>query len=280
MRKLDWRLAAGILTLAACGATAVLAAAPQAGIPDFSSADKAWVRVGIPFLDPATRKILFEHPDYKFATREVDAQGRESNGRVNVVEWRDPNFKPWVAEKMKAIADEALKDIIRPTPQASCWPGGTPGQMIFNEPMFILQTPEKVTLLYQRDHFVRHIYMNVPHSKNPKPSWFGESVGRYEGDELVVDTIGFNDKADLDNWGTPHSDALHVTERYKMVEGGKGLHVTFTVEDSKAFNKPWNGVAIFRQVKGPIIEAACAENNFDFAEGKMYPIPQAMKVDF
>ena len=275
-----FRLTAGILTVAALGAGAVFAAPAQTGIPDFSSADKAWVRIGIPFLDPETGRILGEHPDYKFATRDVDAAGRDTNGRVNVPEWRDPNFKPLVAQKMKAIAAEALKEIIRVTPQASCWPGGTPGQMIFNEPMFMLQTPEKITLLYQRDHFVRHIYMNVPHSKAPKPSWFGESVGHYEGDELVVDTIGFNDKSDLDNWGTPHSDALHVTERYKMVEGGKGLRVTFTIDDSKAFNAPWSGVAVFRQVKGPIIEAVCAENNFDFAEGKMYPIPESKRADF
>jgi hypothetical protein len=271
----------GIAILAvAVGAGVALAAPAQSGIPDFSSQDKAWVRVGIPFLDPMTGKILGADPKYGFATRGVDAQGRDTNGQVNVPDWQNPNFKPWVAQKMKGYADEALKQVIRVTPQASCWPGGTPGQMIFNEPLFILQTPEKITLLYQRDHHVRHVYMNVPHSKNPKPSWFGESVGHYEGDELVVDTIGFNDKSDIDNWGLPHSDAMHVTERYKMTEGGKQLRVTFTIDDPKAFNMPWSGVAVFRQVKGPMIEAVCAENNFDFAEGKMYAIPEDSTVDF
>jgi hypothetical protein len=65
-----------------------------------------------------------------------------------------------------------------------------------------------------------------------------------------------------------------------MTEGGKGLRVTFTIDDPKAFNKPWSGVAVYRQVKGPIIEAVCAENNFDFFTGESYPIPEAKKADF
>jgi hypothetical protein len=282
MSKSLRRWATAAVVVAGLGAGLALAApAPtQSGIPDFSSADKAWNRVGIPFLDSVTGKILFEDPQHPFSTRGLDALGRDVNGTANAPDWKDRNFKPWVAQKMKAFADEALNGIIRVTPQASCWPGGTPGQMIFNEPLFILQTPQEVTLLYQRDHFVRHVYMDVPHSKNAKPSWFGESVGHYEGDELVVDTVGFNEKSDLDNWGTPHSDALHVTERYKMGNNGRELRVTFTIDDPKAFNKPWSGVAVYRQVKGPIIEAVCAENNFDFFTGESYPIPEAKKADF
>jgi hypothetical protein len=271
------------LAIAACAA-AIASAAPAgapSGIPDFSSNDRAWNRVGIPFLDPVNGKIIFEDPEHKFSTRGLDAQGRDTNGTPNAPNWKDTNFKPWVAAKMKEYADLAVvQGKIRVTPEASCWPGGTPGQMVFNEPLFILQTPELVTLLYQRNHEVRHIYMNVPHSKNPKPSWFGESVGHYEGEELVVDTIGFNDKSELDNWGTPHSDALHVSERYKMTDGAKGLRVTFTIDDPKAFDTPWSGVAVYRQVKGPMIEAACAENNFDFFTGESYAIPEATKADF
>jgi hypothetical protein len=272
-RRIGWAAGAALLAFS-------VSAASPAGTPDFSSAQRAWLRVGIPFLDPVTGKILGEHPDYPFATRTVDAQGRDSNGRANVPNWLDPNLKPWAAAKLKGIADEALRDIVRVTPQSGCWPGSTPGQMIFNEPLFIVQTPTKLTLLYQRDHFVRHVYMGVPHSKNPKPSWFGESVGHYEGDELVVDTIGFNGKSELDNWGTPHSDTLHVVERYKMTNGGKELRVTFTVEDSKTFHAPWSGVAVYRQVQGPMIEAVCAENNVDRATGTSYPIPQAAASDF
>ena len=65
--------------------------------------------------------------------------------------------------------------------------------------------------------------MNQRHSQNPKRSFFGESMGHYEGDELIIDTIGLNDKTELDNWGTPHSDALHVIERYKTINGGRQM---------------------------------------------------------
>jgi hypothetical protein len=275
------RILAGV-SVATCSLAFAWTASAQVppGTPDFSSANRAWLRVGIPFLDPVSGKILGEDPEHPFSTRGVDAQGRDVSGTPSSPDWKNKNLKPWAAQKLKEYADEAQKGKIRITASASCWPGGTPGQMIFNEPLFLLQSPDKITLLYQRDHFVRHIYMNAPHSKNPKPSWFGESVGHYEGDELVVDTIGFNDKGELDNWGTPHTEALHVTERYKMSADGKTLRVNFTVDDPKTFNQPWSGVAVYRQTTGPLIEAVCAENNFDFFIGESYPVPEAKTADF
>ena len=254
--------------------------AAKDAVPDFSSANTAWVRVGIPFLDPQTGKILFEDPEHPFSSRGVNAQGRDTSGTERVPNWKDPLLQPWVSQKMKSYADMAMSGKIRVTAQAACQPGGVPGQMYYNEPLFILQSAKEVTLLYQRNGEARHVYMNVQHSKNPRSSFFGESVGHYEGDELVVDTIGFNDKTEMDNWGTPHSDAMHVVERYKMVNEGKRLNVTFTIDDPKAFTRPWSAVAVYRQVKGPMTEVICAENNFDFFEGKLYPIPQAKTADF
>src|SRR5205814_4286401 len=148
--------------------------------------------------------------------------------------------KPWAKEVMRKYNQDVLNGHRAFSSQSRCWPGGTPGQLLFPaEPIFFVQTPKEVWIIWQRQQEVRRIYLNVPHSRNPKPSWFGESVGHYEGDELVVDTIGFNDKGELDNWGTPHTDALHVTERYKMSSDGKMLRVTFTVDDPKTFNQPW-----------------------------------------
>ena len=129
---------------------------------------------------------------------------------------------------------------------------------------------------------MRHIYLNVPHSKNPKPSWYGESVGHYEGDELVVDTIGLNDKTFVDNYRTPHTDKIHVVERFKLIEGGKTLQATVTVEDPGAFNMAWiGGPALAARDRPPILEEnPCAENNFDFFGYDVVPIPQADKPDF
>src|SRR6202030_2200190 len=94
-------------------------------------------------------------------------------------------------------------------------------------------------MIWQMDHQVRHVYLNVPHSANPKPSWYGESVGHYEGDTLVVDTISMNDKTFVDNYGTPHTTQLHVAERFRMIDGGKTLEVNIKVDDPGAFTMPW-----------------------------------------
>ncbi len=95
----------------------------------------------------------------------------------------------------------------------------------------------------------------------PKLSWYGESVGHYEGgDTLVVDTIAQNDKTFVDDYGTPHTAQLHVIERYKLLDGGRSLQVSFTVDDPGAFNMPWSGMQIYRRSdQGALLEAPCAD---------------------
>ncbi len=114
-----------------------------------------------------------------------------------------------------------------------CQPSGIP--MLWNRrggAIQILQTPTQVTILNARDHQVRYIHLNVPHSENPGHSWYGESVGHYEGgDTLVVDTIGQNDKTQIDRFGTTHSDQIHVMERIRLGPDGRSFEVQFTVED-------------------------------------------------
>ena len=127
----------------------------------------------------------------------------------------------------------------------------------------ILQTPTQVTMLNARDHQVRFIHLNVPHTKNPQKSWYGESVGHYEnGDTLVVDTIAQNDKTQVDRFGTPHSDQIHVIERYKISADGRGMDVQFTVTDPGAYTMPWSGLTRFaRRGAADWDEQICAENN-------------------
>jgi hypothetical protein len=86
--------------------------------------------------------------------------------------------------------------------------------------MQMLQQPDKITILYSNDHEVRHVRMNQPHLENVTPSWYGDSVGHYEGDTLVIDTVGvkIGPFAMVDMYGTPHSPALHVVERYRLLD--------------------------------------------------------------
>src|SRR5580693_4470299 len=98
-----------------------------------------------------------------------------------------------------------------------------------------------VIMINQESLDGRRIYLNVPHSANVTPSWSGESVGHYEGDTLVVDTIGITSKAPTDYYLTPHTDKLHVVERYHVIDGGTTLEVNVSVDDPGAFNMPWSG---------------------------------------
>jgi hypothetical protein len=144
-------------------------------------------------------------------------------------------------------------------------------------PLYFVQTPKEVLMIFSGDHQVRRVYMDVPHSENPKQSWYGESVGHYEGDALVIDTIAQNDKTVVDPYRTPHTEKLHVVERWKKVDGDKALEVTFTVADADAFYQPWSGKRRYRRVDEQMAEDVCAENNQHLFD---YHIPVADKPDF
>jgi hypothetical protein len=112
-----------------------------------------------------------------------------------------------------------------------------------------------VIMVNQENLDGRRIYLNVPHSANVKPSWTGESVGHYEGDTLVVDTTGINDKTYIDNFRTPHTEKLHVVERFRMIDHGNMLEANIRIEDPGAFTMRWNVVQRWRRVQqGPMYE--------------------------
>jgi hypothetical protein len=205
-----------------------------------------------------------------------NATGAQPSYRI--ADLANPNLKPWVKEAMKKDNDEVLAGKIAFTASSSCMPAGVPGFMGYGgaTPLYFVQTPKEVWLMFTMDHQVRRVYMDVPHSENLKPSWYGESVGRYEEDTLVIDTIGQNDKSFVDNFRTPHTERLHVVERWKKINDGKALEVTFSVEDPDAFYQPWSGRKIYRRVEAPMAENVCAENNLQFD----YHMPVANRPDF
>ena len=210
-----------------------------------------------------------------------NGEGKQQTHRI--ADLSNPILKPWVIEQMAKTNADVWAGKIPFIARERCWPTGVPGWLVYAHAagMWVIQTEKEILLIQELDQQVRHIYMNVPHSRNPKPSWYGESVGHFEGGELVVDTIGMNDKSFVDNYRTPHTDQIHVVERFKLVDGGDALQVTATVEDPGAYNMPWS--AVQRWKRGPernILEQICAENSEFFYEYQQVPMPQATKPDF
>src|SRR5437016_2461885 len=181
-------------------------------------------------------------PDHPYTSNaEAARTGKPPTKRIG--NYKDPVLKPWAAAQMKASNDEALSNEMKIpfAAQARCYPGGVPGQLLFPfEPLYFIQTPKVVYMIWQRDHFVRRIFLTDKHSEHVKPSWFGESIGHYEPDgTLVVDTIGLSTKNSyLDWYRTPHSEKEHVIERYKLSADGRILEVLVKVEDPDTFNEP------------------------------------------
>jgi hypothetical protein len=167
------------------------------------------------------------------------------------------------------------------TREARCWTPGVPAFLLDPGQLFFIQTPKEIWMIGHDDHRVRRVYLNQRHSAHLRPSWYGESVGHYDGDTLVVDTIGLNDKSFVDYYRTPHTEKLHVVERFRLTDGGNTLEANVRIEDPGAFNMPWSALLRFRRVQlGPLPEKACAENNQDFFGYEVEPIPQAGKPDF
>jgi len=160
----------------------------------------------------------------------------------------DPPLQPWAQEKFESAkpgyGPRASADSHDPI--LKCLPPGMPRIMLFSFPIQIVQTPGQVIMIFEYDHFVRQIYMNrQDHPKDFDPSWMGDSVGRWEGNTLVVDTVGLNDKSWLDQVGHPHSDALHIVERLRRVDHDT-LQNDITFDDPKTYTKPWTGRQIFK----------------------------------
>src|ERR1700693_4009390 len=105
-------------------------------------------------------------------------------------------------------------------------PAGVPAFVAYAvRPVYFIQTPRQVLMIYSGDAEVRRIYLDVPHSENPKPSWYGESVGHYEGNSLVIDTVAQNDRTFVDPYRTPHTGKLHVVERWTKTDDGQAMDV-------------------------------------------------------
>ena len=275
------RLAISVLALAGAAALGP-AGAQETAIPSFApSANTGWQAPDDDFIHPDSGPgpVTFDpaHPYisfYKFPTNPHPA--------FRVADPTNPILQPWAAESLRKTNERALSGRTIFTPKERCWPIGVPGFLLYPaQPVYFLQTPKEVVMIWNQDHQVRHVYLTDKHSARVAPSWFGESIGHYEGDTLVVDTIGLSTRTFVDNYQTPHTEQLHVVERFHMIDGGKTLEANVHVEDAGAFTMPWNAVQRYRRVEtSPQFESVCAENNFDHFHQDVGSFPVAGKPDF
>ncbi len=251
------------------------------------------------------------------AVRKADGSRDLSAPCCNIVlaggwvgDYSNPILKPEAAEAVKKYRDLSDSGTVVADLHNTCWPEPPPFAMAIQFGVNIVQQKNEVTLMYLLYNTVRHVRLNGSHPKNLNPSWQGDSVGRFEGDTLVVDTIGIKEApfSTVDAFGTPHSKALHVIERYRLIDGAvaaetqrqngaiyrasppygrgtidpdaskKGLQVEFRVEDEGVFTTPWSGRVTYRRLIGDWPEAVCAENPHFFGADAATPI--ANKPDF
>jgi hypothetical protein len=289
VRKHGFRSVALAGLLAATAAPSATPAAENDLVSQLSSRDYGWNANFWDFqLDPpqgSGHGPIKTDPSYPYNSQ-IQFGGLSPGAlQVPIVNTRDPILKPWAAEQMQATNEELLSGRRRLpfVAQSRCWPGGVPGQLLFLEPVYFLSKPNEVIMLWQRNNFVRRILLTDKHSKNVKPSWFGESIGHFEnGDTLVVDTIGLSAKNSfIDSFRTPHTEQEHVVERFTIAPDKKSLTAIITVEDPGALNGPITLKQTWRKNPVSIVESVCAEDGGrDVFHYNLHPIPKASQPDF
>ena len=175
-------------------------------------------------------------------------------------EIQNPEMLPAAAALFNARNESHGKDV----PTARCLPGGMVLASIVS-PYKIVQTPNLIVILFDEGDLPRQIFLDGrPHPKELNPSWVGHSIGRWEGDTLVVDSVGFNNKTWIGPFGYPQSEKMHMTERYHRADAGR-LEIQFTFEDPGAYAKPWimKKVSALAPPGEDVDEYVCMENNRD-----------------
>jgi hypothetical protein len=295
----------------ASGQTAAPAVTPNTGtpsgesIPNFSG---SWNHASLNGLE---LPLSGPGPVRNRSRQSTGSQAGAGNIRQLVGDYTNPTLKPWAAEVVKKFGEVSLAGEGYPTPRNQCWPEQVPFVFI-NYGMEMLQRPDKITILYPFDHQFRQVRMNQSHPAQVTPSWYGDSVGHYEADELVIDTVGIKigPYSMLDWYGTPFTEALHLVERYRLLDyeatmkaverdakehlqtdnpdngpranpnyKGQGLQIQVTVEDDGAFTMPWSATVTFRRALDERLELVCAEN-LQWYPGKDSAVPRADKPDF
>jgi len=173
----------------------------------------------------------------------------------------DLPYKPETQDLTSKRLDMFKEGRDRASPHLTCRPTGVQGITAQKGAMLILQSPEEVAFIFEDDREVRHVYLNQAHPADLKPSYTGDSTGRWDGNTLVIDTIGYNGKGQLDEIGTPHSTQLHLVERLTKSKDGRTLTDELTFTDPVYYTKPFTKIRTWSSVPGERLrDYDCAEN--------------------
>jgi len=236
-----------------------------------------------------------------------------ANRTIMVGDYTNPILRPGAAKTIEQLGKKARSGDPHPDPSNQCQSYPPPFAFSMQLGLQMLQAEDHITILYNQDDQVRRVRLNSAHPKHLTPTPMGDSVGHYDGDTLVIDTVGValgpKHLPIIDRYGTPRSAALHVVERYRLIDGkaakeaaerqmqedgprfgaavlvdpeypGPGLQLTFTVEDPNVFTTPWSAVVTYRRTTGPWLEQVCAEGLQDYYAGHAPFLPVAGKPDF
>lgn len=184
--------------------------------------------------------------------------------RQNILPNEDPPFQPWAEAlfKKRNYEKEHAGPDGGPDPTPKCIPPGIPRTMLQPLPWEIVQARDRVVMIFEYQSLVRQIFTDGRgHPKDLEPTYMGNAIGKWEGDTLVIDTVGFNGKTWLDPKGLPSTTSLHVTERIRRL-GHDSLEDNYTINDAKAYTKPWTVRKVYTlKPDWQIQEYVCAENN-------------------
>jgi hypothetical protein len=321
----------GLLLFAAVATAAAMpvmaqapsAAGPAAGekhsaasIPDFS---RVWTHPAFPWFEPPASGPGRITNLSRWAGQGASGGGGSlalPPGKVGISDYdqlvgdyNSPILQPWAARVVKQHGEMSLAGITYPNPSNQCWPSPMP--FIYKlQTMQMMQQPDRITMLYGGyNNEVRRVRLNEPHPSPLKPSWYGDSVGHYEGDTLVIDTVGVKTDrkyAMLDLFGTPYTDKLQIVERYRLRDydqvkdalernnkenwlfqgdawsrhrGEKFLQAHVTIEDLGVFTTPWTATLTYAPAD-QVDEGVCAENRNEYYNNKESDVPKAEKPDF
>jgi hypothetical protein len=265
-----------------------------AAIPDFSG---IWGRNSVDFEPPPSGPGPVMNKTRTFYMR----IGDDTN----------PILRPQAAAKVRAAGAISMTGVNFPTPSNGCtpWPPVYGWRALL---MQMVQAKDQVVIIYVGDQQIRHVRLNREHARNVVPSYSGDSIGHYEGDTLVIDTVGVKPGplSMIDNYGTPFSSGVHIVERIRRVDaavakrdyakaqtdsgrvdedmGGatvderypNGLQISFRVEDPANFTTPWSGQVTYLRSAGAWEERVCADMRHNFLTGEDFALPHADRPDF